>query len=62
MQRNRFGALCIECGHGVGADSGFIYDPGGRNAVVCDDCAYLICGRYKGFPAEPGSPNPAITE
>ncbi|WP_280253152.1 hypothetical protein [Nocardia abscessus] len=58
MQRNRFGSRGVECGSGVGANSGFIYDPGGRNVVVCDGCAYLICGRYKGFPAEPETAAP----
>ncbi|MFQ6227459.1 hypothetical protein [Nocardia sp. NPDC002869] len=49
MQRNQFGALCIECNHGVGKNSGFIYDPGGRNLVVCDQCIYLNYGLSKGF-------------
>lgn len=51
MQRNQFGSLCIECNRGVGADGGFIYDPGGRNRVVCDDCVYLAYGRQNGLLA-----------
>ncbi|WP_107656029.1 hypothetical protein [Nocardia suismassiliense] len=49
MQRNQFGSLCIECSRGVGRDGGFIYDPGGGNRVVCDDCIYIIYGQHKGF-------------
>lgn len=49
MQRNQFGSLCIECDHGVAADCGFIYDPGGRNRVVCDHCVYVAYGRLKGL-------------
>ncbi len=49
MQRNQFGALCIECARSVGKHGGFIFDPGGRNRVVCDDCIYLAYGRQKGW-------------
>ncbi|MEV0765154.1 hypothetical protein [Nocardia sp. NPDC050435] len=51
MQRNQFGSLCIECHRGVGANHGYIYDPGGRNMVVCDECIYGIYGQVKGFLA-----------
>jgi len=48
MQRNQFGALCIECSHDVGKNGGFIFDPGGRTMVVCDQCIYLVCGQHIG--------------
>ncbi|MBH0775045.1 hypothetical protein [Nocardia bovistercoris] len=49
MQRNQYPSLCIECARGVAKSCGFIYDPGGRNIVVCDDCVYAIYGEQKGF-------------
>lgn len=44
-------SLCIECNQGVASNRGFIYDPGGRNLVVCDSCIYSIYGVHKGFLA-----------
>lgn len=49
MQRNQHRSLCIECRLGVRKYGGFIYYPGGRNLVVCDDCIYRIYGVGKGF-------------
>ncbi|MFG3621491.1 hypothetical protein [Nocardia sp. NPDC047654] len=54
MQRNQYGSLCIECNRGLASNRGFIYDPGGRNLVVCDDCIYSIYGVHKGFLAHLG--------
>ncbi|MFG3620818.1 hypothetical protein [Nocardia sp. NPDC047654] len=53
MQRNQFPSLCIECSRGIAKNCGFIYSPGARNLVVCDDCIYRIYGTHKGFLTPP---------
>lgn len=40
MQRNLYGALCRECGCGVGQREGVIYDSGRSNTVVCLSCLH----------------------
>lgn len=55
MYRNIYGALCVNCQQGVGKEGGFIYKPGGRNAIVCDQCAHRIVGQHLGLLRAPAS-------
>lgn len=52
MQRNIYGADCLDCQRFVGPKRGFIYSPGSANIVVCEECVYAGYGIHKGWLIE----------